>query len=60
MNLDISTAVQVAFFLAAAGFVLSFILGIRAIGSGRRLKFFRKRRDAMVARLAPGVDWLFF
>jgi hypothetical protein len=48
MNLDISTAVQVAFFLAAAGFVLSSILGIRAIGSGRKLKFFRKRRDAML------------
>jgi len=39
MNLDISTAVQVAFFLAAAGFILSFILGIRAMGRGGSSSF---------------------
>lgn len=48
MGLDIKTAVQTAFILALAGLVLSFWLGVRAIRAGRKLQFFRKRRDLMV------------
>jgi hypothetical protein len=48
MGLDIKTAVQTAFFLAVIGLLLSFLLGVRAIRAGRKLQFFRKRRDLMV------------
>lgn len=48
MNLDIKTFVQAAFFLALGGIALSLILGIRSIRSGRRLLYYRKRRDFMV------------
>jgi len=49
MNLDIRTAVQTAFFLLLAGLVLSVVLGIHTIRSGKRLLYFRKRRE-MVSR----------
>jgi hypothetical protein len=45
MNLDIKTFVQAAFFFAVGGFFLSLILGFRSIRSGRRLLYFRKRRE---------------
>ena len=48
IGLDIQTAVQTAFFLAVLGLALSLLLGVRAIQAGRRLQFFRKRRDLMV------------
>jgi len=48
MNLDISTGVQTAFFLALAGVVISLIIGIRTIQAGNKLLFFRKRRDLIV------------
>jgi hypothetical protein len=49
-NLDIHTAVQMAVFLAAAGGILAFLIGVRSINTGRRLPFFRKRQD----RIAQG------
>ena len=52
MGLDIKTAVQTAFFLAVIGLILCFLLGVRAIRAGRKLQFFRKRRDLMVQRVA--------
>jgi hypothetical protein len=48
MNLDIHTGVLTAFLIVLAGALLSFWLGIQMIRSGRRLMFFRKRRDLMV------------
>jgi hypothetical protein len=48
MGLDIKTAVQTAFLLALVGILLSSLIGIRAIQAGRKLQFFRKRRDLMV------------
>jgi len=47
MNLDVKTGVQTAFFLAIIGLILSFLLGLRSIESGRKLTFFKKRRDLM-------------
>ncbi len=44
-NLDIHTAVQTAFLLAILGIVLSLWIGFRAIRSGYRLPYFRKRND---------------
>ena len=48
MNLDISTGVQTAFFIALAAVVISLIIGIRTIQAGNKLLFFRKRRDLVV------------
>jgi hypothetical protein len=48
MNLDIRTAVQTAFFLTVIGVLLSGFLGIQSIRAGKRLLFFRKRRDLMM------------
>ena len=47
MNLDIQTAVQVAFFLSVLGIILGLFLGIRSIREGRKLMYFRKRQDLM-------------
>lgn len=47
MSLDIHSAVQTAFILALIGTLLSAWLGIRAVRSGLRLPYFRKRNDRM-------------
>ena len=49
MNLDIATAIGMAFFLLLVGVLFSLYLGIRALVSGKKLLYFRKRRE-MVAR----------
>lgn len=48
MNLDIKTAVQVAFFLSVLGIILGLILGIRNIREGQKLLYFKKRQDLMM------------
>lgn len=48
LNLDIETALQVLFFLSAAGGVLAGIAGWNSIRSGSKLMFFRKRRDMIM------------
>lgn len=48
-NLDIHSAVQTAFFLTILFIIISAWAGIRAIRKGRTLKFFRMRRERMVA-----------
>jgi hypothetical protein len=48
MNLDIHTGIITAFLLSLLGVLFSLLLGIRTIKAGRRLQFFRKRRDLMV------------
>jgi hypothetical protein len=48
MNLDIKTAVQTAFYISIFGVLLGIVLGIRNIRSGRKLLYFKKRRDLMV------------
>ncbi len=48
MNLDIKTGLQTAIFLALLGVVISFYLGIRFIRTGRKLQFFRKRRERII------------
>jgi hypothetical protein len=48
MNIDVLTAVQVGFFLAVLGAILSIILGMQSIRSGLKLHYFRKRRDMIV------------
>lgn len=45
LNLDIKTAVQVAFFLSVLGIILGVVLGVRSIREGRKLLYFRKRQD---------------
>jgi len=45
MNLDIKTAVQTAFYISIFGVLLGIVLGIRNIRSGRKLLYFKKRRD---------------
>lgn len=50
MNLDIKTGILAASLLALLGGLISFWTGIRAIRSGSRLNYFRKRRE----RLARG------
>ena len=49
MNLDIRTAVQTLIVLILLGMFLSIFAGIRTIRSGKRLLYFRKRRE-MVSR----------
>jgi len=49
MNLDIHTGVQTALMLTVLAVLISFVSGIRAIRKGRTLKFFRIRRDRMLA-----------
>jgi hypothetical protein len=43
-NLDISTAVQTAFYIAVIGVVITIWIGLRSIQAGKRLTFFRKRQ----------------
>lgn len=47
-NLEIHTTVQIAFFIALALAVIFIPLGINRIASGRKLPYFRKRRDQML------------
>jgi hypothetical protein len=56
MSLDIHTAVQTALVLSILAIVFSTVTGIRAIQNGRKLKFFRMRRD----RVVKGWRLLFF
>jgi hypothetical protein len=48
MNLDIHSAVQTALLIVLVAILLSVWLGVQSIRSGRKLPFFRKRRDRMV------------
>lgn len=48
MSLDIRTGVDTAFWLAVLGIAISLWLGFRFIRSGRKLLYFRKRRELMV------------
>jgi hypothetical protein len=56
MNLDIKTAVMAFVGLLIVGVIMSFYLGIRAIRSGEKLQFFRKKRE----RISNGWKLLFF
>ncbi len=47
-NLEIHTTVQIAFFIALALAVIAIPLGIGRIISGRKLPYFKKRRDQMM------------
>lgn len=47
-NLEIHTTVQIAFFIALALAVIFIPMGINRILAGRKLPYFRKRRDQMV------------
>ena len=47
-NLDIHTGILTAVFLTLLLGLFSLMLGVRAIRSGSRLTFFRKRRDRMM------------
>jgi hypothetical protein len=49
MNLDIHTAIQTATILSIIFVVISVIAGLRSIQKGRTLKFFRMRRDRIMA-----------
>jgi hypothetical protein len=49
MNLDIHTGVQTALVLTILAILISFVSGYRSIRKGRSLKFFRMRRDRIVA-----------
>jgi hypothetical protein len=47
-NLEIHTTVQIAFFIALALAVIFIPMGINRILAGRKLPYFRKRRDQML------------
>lgn len=49
MNLDIHTGVQTALILTILAILISGVSGYRSIQKGRTLKFFRMRRDRIVA-----------
>lgn len=48
MDLDFQTAIQTALLLSIAAVIFSILAGVRSINKGRKLKFFRMRRDRMV------------
>jgi hypothetical protein len=48
MSLDIHTAVQTALALSFIAIIISLVVGVRSIATGRKLKFFRMRRERMV------------
>lgn len=48
-NIEIHSTVQIAFVIALILAVIFVPLGINRIGSGRKLPYFKKRRDAMLA-----------
>ncbi len=47
MNLDIRTAVITATVLIALGMILAILSGVRAIKSGQKLLYYRKRQKIM-------------
>lgn len=49
MNLDIHTGVQTALVLTILAIIISFVSGYRSIRKGSSLKFFRMRRDRIMA-----------
>ena len=60
MNLDIKTGILAASLLALLGGLISFWTGIRAIRSGSRLNYFRKRRERLTRGWRLVVISVFF